>query len=343
MSATTPDDPLGTPAPPEATPAPPEARPAKAAAVRARGPTFGSRLRAWRDQHLQSLVSSLGRVVRRPFATLMTIGVMAVALALPIGLGLGLANLERLSASVQQSREVGLYLQGDVGAAQAEALAKELRARGDVAHVTLKTPEQGLAEFKQMSDLAGALALLPENPLPTVLIAEPRDDGTALAEAMRHDPRVELVQHDAAWRRRLSAWIAFATQFTVVLAALFALGVLLVVGNTVRLDIGNRRDEIAVQQQLGATDGYIRRPFIYLGAWYGLGAGALALALLAGAAAWLQPTLADLVASYGGAFAWRGPGLRGILSVLAVATVLGWLGAWLACGHHLRQTRPTTL
>jgi cell division transport system permease protein len=151
------------------------------------------------------------------------------------------------------------------------------------------------------------------------------------------------VQHDAAWRRRLSAWIAFATQFTAVLAALFALGVLLVVGNTVRLEIGTRRDEIAVLQQLGATDGFIRRPFIYLGAWYGLGAGALALALLAAATAWLQPTLADLVASYGSDFAWRGPGWRGVVSVLAVATVLGWLGAWLACGHHLRQTRPTTL
>ena len=336
---------MNSPAPPDARPTPPEVPrpPSQGSRTPTRGPTFGSRLRAWRDQHLQSLVASLGRVVRRPFSTLMTIGVMAVALALPIGLGLGLANLERLSASVQQSREVGLFLQADVGAPQAAAMADELRARGDVAHVTVKTPAEGLAEFKQMSELAGALALLPENPLPTVLVVEPRDDGAALAEAMRSDPRVELVQHDAAWRRRLSAWIAFATQFTLVLAVLFALGVLLVVGNTVRLDIGNRRDEIAVHQQLGATDGYIRLPFIYLGAWYGLGAGALALGLLAAAAAWLQPTLADLVGSYGSAFAWRGPGVRGIVSVLAVATGLGWLGAWLACGHHLRQTRPTTL
>jgi cell division transport system permease protein len=318
--------------------------PARApAASRTRGPSLGTRLRVWRDQHLYSLVSSLGRIARRPFATLMTIGVMAVALALPIGLGLGLANLERLSGSVQQSREVGLFLQGDVGAPQAAQLADELRARADVAAVRIKTPAEGLAEFKAMSALAGALALLPDNPLPTVLVVEPRDDGAALAEAMRHEPRVDLVQHDAAWRRRLSAWIAFATQFTAVVAALFALGVLLVVGNTVRLEIGNRRDEIAVEQQLGATDGFIRRPFIYLGAWYGLGAGALALGLLAAAVAWLQPTLADLVASYGSDFAWRGPGWRGVVSVLAVSTMLGWFGAWLACGHHLRQTRPTAL
>lgn len=334
---------MSTPDPDAARPAatPTSTRPP--AATRTRGPTFGARLRAWRDQHLYSLVSSLGRIARRPFATLMTIGVMAVALALPIGLGLGLANLERLSGSVQQSRQVGLFLQGAMGEAEAGRLADELRARPDVVAVRVKTPAEGLAEFRQMSDLAGALALLPENPLPSVLVVEPRDDGAALAEAMRKEPRVELVQHDAAWRRRLSAWIAFATQFTGVLAALFALGVLLVVGNTVRLEIGTRRDEIAVLQQLGATDGFIRRPFIYLGAWYGLGAGALALALLAGATAWLQPTLADLVASYGSDFAWRGPGWRSVVSVLAVATVLGWLGAWLACGHHLRQTRPTAL
>jgi cell division transport system permease protein len=330
-----------TSAPSTSAPASAAAKPAPAA--RLRGPSFGSRARAWRDQHLYSLVSSLGRVAQRPFATLMTIGVMAVALALPIGLGLGLANLERLSATVQQSREVGLFLRTEVGDAQAARLADELRTRPDVAAVTVKTPAEGLAEFRRKSDLAGALALLPENPLPSVLVVEPRDDGAALAEAMRQEPRVELVQHDAAWRRRLSAWIAFATQFTAVLAALFALGVLLVVGNTVRLDIGNRRDEIAVLQQLGATDGFIRRPFIYLGAWYGLGAGALALGLLAAASAWLHPALADLVASYGSDFAWRGPGLRGVLSVLAVATVLGWVGAWLACGHHLRQTRPTAL
>lgn len=347
MSTTPPDDARPTPPQPDPSPglsAPAKQAPAKpAAATRAKPPGIGARLRAWRDQHLWSLVSSLGRVAQRPFATLMTIGVMAVALALPLGLGLGLANLERLSGSVQQSREVGLFLDTEVGTAQAEALAGELRKRSDVASVLVKTPEQGLEEFRSMSDLAGALALVGDNPLPSVLLVTPRDDGAAVAEAMRKEPRVELVQHDATWRRRLSAWLAFGTQFTWVLAGLFGLGVLLVVGNTVRLDIGNRRDEIAVLQQLGATDGFIRRPFIYLGAWYGLGAGALALGLLAIAAALLQPTLSTLVASYGSHFAWRGPPAAGVVFVLVVATVLGWAGAWLACGHHLRQTRPTEL
>ena len=305
--------------------------------------SIGKRLRAWRDQHAYSLFSSLGRFLQRPVATLLTVGVMAVALALPLALALALANVERLSGSVQQSREIGVFLNTEVAPAQAAALADELRRRADVAEVTIKTPEQGLQEFRKLSELSGALALLQENPLPTALRVQPRDDGAALAEMLRGRPEVELVQHDASWRRRLSAWLDFGTQLTWVIGGLLILGVLLVVGNTVRLDIGNRRDEIAVLQQLGATDGFIRRPFIYLGAWYGLAAGAGALGLLLLANALLQPALSALVVSYGSRFAIRGPGGDGMALVLLAATGLGWFGAWLASGHHLRQTRPTDL
>ncbi|MEO8159969.1 MAG: permease-like cell division protein FtsX [Arenimonas sp.] len=304
---------------------------------------LGARFRAWREQHAWSLVSSLGRFFQRPFATLMTVGVMAVAIALPLALGLALANLQRLSGSLQQSREIGLFLHAGVDAAQAERLATQLRARRDVAAVELRTPEQGLDEFRQSSGLGDALALLGENPLPAVLRVTPLDDGARLAAELKTRPEVELVQHDAAWRRRLSAWLDFGATLAAVLAAVLGLGVLLVVGNTVRLEIGNRREEIAVLQQLGATDGFIRRPFIYLGAWYGLAGGAAALGLLAGAGLLLAPSLAALAGSYGSAFVLHGPDLAGALLVLAAATAVGWLGAWLASGHHMRQTRPTDL
>ncbi|KFN44101.1 hypothetical protein N789_06715 [Arenimonas oryziterrae DSM 21050 = YC6267] len=301
------------------------------------------RLRAWREQHAYSLVSSLGRFFQRPFATLLTVGVMAVAIALPLGLGLGLANIERFSGSVRESREIGLFLKVEVDAAAAQRLADELRARPDVAGVVIKTPEQGLAEFRQMSDLAGALDVLEDNPLPTVLVVQPRDEGVALAAALKSRPEVDLVQHDAVWRQRLSAWLAFGARLMWVIAALLGLGVLLVVGNTVRLDIGARREEIGILQQLGATDGFVRRPFVYLGAWYGLASGVLALAVLLVAGWALQPRLSPLIASYGNQFHLDGPGWLGALAVLAGATAIGWLGAWLATGHHLRQTRPTQI
>ena len=313
------------------------------AAARVSQGGVGKRFRAWREQHAYSLVSSLGRLLQRPFSTLLTVGVMAVAMALPLGLALALSNVERLSGSVRESREIGVFLKTEVDARAAEQLAVQLRGRADVASVTLKTPEQGMAEFRELSDLAGALELLDKNPLPTVLVVQPNDDGAQLAIDLKTRPEIELVQHDAVWRQRLSAWLGLGKQLTLVVAGLLSLGVLLVVGNTVRLEIGARRDEIAVLQQLGATDGFVRRPFIYLGAWYGLAAGLTALGLLAIAAALLQPSLASLVGSYGGRFQFTGPAWKWLVVIVFTTTMLGWLGAWLASGHHLRQTRPTDL
>lgn len=320
-----------------------DARAKPAAAERVKAGGLGGRLRAWREQHLYSLVSSLGRLLQRPVATGLTIGVMAVAIALPLGLALALGNLERFSGSVSESREIGVFLKAGVAEGRPAALAEELRARPDVAGVTVRTPEEGLEEFRAMSDLAGALDVLEDNPLPYVLVVQPAagDDGNALAEALRALPEADVVQHDAAWRQRLSAWLAFGERVVQVVAVLLGLGVLLVVGNTVRLDIGARSEEIAVLQHLGATDGFVRRPFLYLGAWYGLAAGLLALALLLAAGLLLQGRLSALVASYGSQFALSGPGWRGTLGLLAGAAAMGWLGAWLATGHHLRRTRPT--
>lgn len=311
-----------------------------AAAERVKPGSLGGRLRAWREQHLYSLVSSLGRMAQRPFATGLTVGVMAIALALPLGLGLALGNIERFSGSVSESREIGVFLKPAVDVAQARELAGTLTARADVAAVTVRTPEEGLAEFRAMSDVAGALDVLEENPLPAVLVVQPRGDGEALAQALRALPEADIVQHDAAWRQRLSAWLAFGERVVQVVAVLLGLGVLLVVGNTVRLDIGARSEEIGVLQHLGATDAFVRRPFLYLGAWYGLSAGLLAGALLVLAGLLLQGRLSALVASYGSQFALSGPGWRGSLALLAGSAAMGWLGAWLATGHHLRRTRP---
>ncbi|HEX5694159.1 MAG TPA: permease-like cell division protein FtsX [Arenimonas sp.] len=321
----------------------PEGRARPAAAERVKSGGLGGRLRAWREQHLHSLVSSLGRLLQRPVATSLTVGVMAVAIALPLGLALALGNLERFSGSVSESREIGVFLAADIDAERVAALADELRARADVAGVAVRTPDEGLAEFREMSDRAGALEVLEGNPLPFVLVVSPAgdDDGSALAEALGALPEAEVVQHDALWRQRLTAWLAFGERVVQVVAVLLGLGVLLVVGNTVRLDIGARSEEIAVLQHLGATDGYVRRPFLYLGAWYGLASGTLALLLLAVAAGLLQGRLTALVASYGSQFALSGPGWQGTGALLLGSATMGWLGAWLATGHHLRRTRPT--
>jgi len=295
----------------------------------------------WLDQHLFSFVSSLGRVLRRPWATLLTVGVMAVSLALPLGLWLALGNLQQFAGGVAQSRQIDVFLKPGTDAVRAQAIAAQLRERDDVDDAELRTPAQGLAEFRERSGLGEALEALDDNPLPYLLIVIPAQDETRLLAALQALPEADQLQHDAAWRQRLGAWLGFGQRLAWVLAVLFGLGALLVVGNTVRLDIQSRREEIGVLQLLGASDGFIRRPFLYLGTWYGVAAGALALALVAAAAAALREPLAALSRSYGSAFALAGPSPGVVGAVLAGALLLGWIGAWLVTGHFLRQTRPT--
>ena len=297
-------------------------------------------MRAWLDHHAYSLVSALGRFARRPWSTLLTIGVMAVALALPLGLWLVLDTVGRFAGSAQQSRQIALFLDVEVDGARAAGLAEELRARDDVATVEVRTPEQGLDELREQGGLDAAIDALDANPLPSVLLVTPAGDGALLADALRDAPGVEMLQHDAEWRRRLDGWLRFGGRVALVLALLLGLGAVLVVGNTVRLDIQSRREEIGVLQLLGASDGFIRRPFLYLGAWYGLGAGLVALALLTATNFALAAPLAELANSYGSDFALEGLGVPQAGWVLLGATVLGWLGAGVVTGHFLRQTRP---
>jgi len=301
-----------------------------------------SGLGTWFDHHAYSFVSGLGRVFRKPWAALLTIGVMAVSLALPLGLWLVLGNVARLGGSVEQSREVSVFLKQDVAPARVQALADELRSRSNIAAVNHVTPQQGLELLRARGGLGGIIdAAGDSNPLPHVLVVSPASDEARVAESLRQLPEAELVQHDAQWRQRLDTWLQFGSRVVWVLAALLGLGALLVVGNTVRLDIQSRREEIGVLQLLGATDGFIRRPFLYLGAWYGLVSGGLALAVLAVVGIALRMPLSQLVASYGSSFALHGFTPLQTLAVLGGATLLGWLGAGVVAGHFLRQTRPT--
>lgn len=301
-----------------------------------------SRLHVWFDHQLHSLVFSLGRALRRPWATVLTIAVMAVALALPLGLSIAMDNLRHFAGSVQQSRDINVFLKKEVVGDAAAELAASLRARADVAEVVVRTPEQGMAEFRQHSGLGEAIDVLQDNPLPTLLIVTPKGGEAALVVALQGLPQADLVQHDEVWRKRLDGWLQFGERMVQVLALLLGLGALLVVGNTVRLDIQLRREEIGVLQLLGASDGFIRRPFLYMGVWYGLGAGMCALALLAASGMALQAPLATLSESYGSHFALKGLDIPHAGLVLLGTTVLGWLGAWLVAGHFLRQTRPTS-
>jgi cell division transport system permease protein len=299
---------------------------------------------AWGRGHGRAFADAIARLRVAKLATAATLAVFALALLLPLLLGLFLANALRFAGTLDAARELSVFLEADVGGDRARQLADAWTARPDVATVALRTPEEGLAEFKQMSDLAGALDLLDGNPLPWVLVVTPENgsarDPAGLAAALQAEAGVDSVQYDAAWRARLDAWLALGRRAVALLGLLLAAGAVLVVGNTVRLDLSSRRDEIALLQQLGADDADIRRPLLHFGALLGTLAGALALLGVFAIGGLLRAPLADLVETYAGGFALAGPGIGEAAAVLATAASLGWLGARVAAGHYLRTSLP---
>lgn len=302
-------------------------------------------MRAWREQHLYSFFSSLGRLAARPWATVLTLLVMSVAMTLPLLLYLLLDNARQLGGNMQDARAVSVFLKTDVDAAAAKSLAQKLGARAEIAQVVQKTPEQGLDEFRNQSGFADALKLLKDNPLPTVLIATPKGSTPAsaiesLVAELRADSAVDQVQYDAQWRQRLDSILLLATRAGAVLALLLALGTLLVVGNTVRLDIQGRAEEISVMQLLGASNGFVRRPFLYAGFWYGATSAVLTLLLVAAVELSLAGPVSRLLASYEHRFDIHGMSLLVALAVFAGGCLLGWLGAWLATSRHMAAGQP---
>lgn len=303
-----------------------------------------SRWNAWTRQHRQSFQASLQRLLIRPWSTALTVLVMGIALALPLLLFVLLDNARSLSGGLREAREFTIFLKTEQSIEAAQKFAAELGKRVDVISVDLRTSEQGLAEFRQLSGFSEALDVLDDNPLPNVLVLTPRletrtSDPPLLAE-LRSDARVDMVQYDAEWRKRLSAILGFGQRAMLALAVLLGLATLLVVGNTVRMDIQARAEEIAVVQLMGASDGFVRRPFLYSGLCYGVLGGALAVVSVGIVELVVRAPLLELLTSYQNRFSLHGFGWFDAMMVVSASAVLGWLGAWIVSTRHLFAGRP---
>lgn len=307
----------------------------------------GLRRRALARSHAYSLLSSLGRFLRAPWAHGLTLGVIAVALALPALSRVLLADLQRLGAGLALTGDVNVFLQPEQDETQARALARRLRAQPEIADVSLKSPAEALIEFRTFAEFSDALSALEQNPLPWVLAAELHGDALGsnaampLVQRIRGWAEVELVQYDQEWLSRLKALIDLVQRGVWVVGGLLGMAVLLVIGNTIRLEILTRRDEIIIMKLVGADDGFIRRPFLYSGLWFGL-LGALGALLLVQIALWvLMPVVRELASAYGSPFGLLGLGWRAIAEVLLAGILLGIAGAWLASRRHLAEAEPT--
>lgn len=307
-------------------------------------PQWQNTLQAWLACHKASWVDSGWRLARQPFGSFFTCMAMAVALSLPMGLALLLDDLERLSGSWQQSAQISLFLHPGIDEAAGLRLQAQLLEWPAVEAVHWISPTQALEDFQQFTGLNYALQELPENPLPGVVVVTPHQVDKAVLAALRTDlaalPEVELAQLDLIWVERLIAILQLGHHFVFGLSVLLIATLLLVIGNTIRLHIENRREEIEIVKLVGGTDSYVRRPFLYMGVLYGLGAGLLAWLGLSYGLDWLNAAVIRLAQLYGSDFALTGVSLEDGASLLLGALLLGYVGAWFAVGRHLSALEP---
>jgi cell division transport system permease protein len=298
------------------------------------------------ERHAQALLGSLGRLARQPFATLLTVVVIGIALALPAALYLTVANMRVVTDGLDDTVQLSVYLALSTDAAQARQAAAAIEAREGVGDAVLVSPDEGLAEFRKLSGIGDALEALPENPLPWLVVVRPsppHDTAAALdalATELRKIERVDLVEADTAWVRRIHAIEDTIEHLVLLVAAVLAAGVVAVIGNTIRLEINGRRAEIEVTKLVGGSNAFVRRPFLYSGFWQGLGGGLLAFALIAAGLAALGPFVAQLSAAYGATFTLRGLTRDEWPVVVGGGAMLGFVGAWLAATYHLRRIEP---
>ena len=306
----------------------------------------GDRVSILFERHMQALLGSLGRLARQPLATLLTILVIAIALALPAALYLVVANMRVVTEGLDDTVQLSAYLAMSTTESQAKAVSTAIASKPGVSGTELVSPDEGLAEFRKLSGIGDALKALPENPLPwlvKVRPAPPRDTAGAvesLAAEIRKMEGVDLVEADTAWVRRLHAIEDTMQQLVLLIAAVLAAGVLAVVGNTIRLEINGRRAEIEVTKLVGGSNAFVRRPFLYSGLWQGLAGGLIAVGLIAGGLYALEPFIVRLAAAYGSAFTLQGLSIREWPVVVGGGALLGFIGAWLAAGYHLRRIEP---
>ncbi len=310
-------------------------------------PKKSSRLRSYFGHHLRVSLDSLGRLYRQPIATLMTATVIAIALALPVGLYIGLANIGQVSSGWDGSTQISLFLHTHVKQRDAQKLKHRLEKYKDIKKVEIIDKEKGLQQFKEISGFGDALKYLDHNPLPIVLIVHPRilenqPDRTArLVKKLGKNKLVEIAQLDVQWVKRLYTFIEIANRSIWVISSMLAIAVLLIIGNTIRLDIQNRREEIEVSKLIGASDAFIRRPFLYTGFWYGAIGGILAWIITLLSLMMMEEPIHKLALLYHSDFRLSGLGGGNTLLLILFSCTLGLIGSWIAVSRHLKEIEPS--
>jgi len=299
----------------------------------------------WLTRHASTSLGALGRLSRQPFASLMIIVVIGVTLALPAAINVVVKNAQSMSGSWDNALDFSVYLDMDLTVSEAEGLARLIEQRADVASVELVTADEALLEFKQQSGFGEALNQLGDNPLPHALVVRPGPGNTGaslrlLQEEIGNLPETDLVQVDTEWVQRFHAILDIVRQAIAIGAALLGIAIVVIVGNTIRLDIENRRDEIEVTKLIGGSNAFVRRPFLWTGFWYGLLGGTFALLLVQYGLYLLRDPVTRLAGLYQGNIAVATLGVTESGAIIGTAVFLGLFASWVTAARHMRRIEP---
>lgn len=310
------------------------------APVRSSGPVS-----IWLTRHASTSIGALGRLAQHPFSSLMIVLVIAVTLALPAAMNLVVKNVRAISSNWDNALDFSVFLASGLVESEARGLARLIEQRADVESVRFISATDALTEFREQSGFGAALDQLPDNPLPHTLVVRPSPGITNASMNLLHEelanlPETGHVQVDTAWVQRFHAILDIVRQAIAIGASLLGVAIVVIIGNTIRLDIENRREEIEVTKLIGASNAFVRRPFLWSGFWYGLFGGLLALALVYYGLFLLQGPVAQLAGLYQGNITVTAMEFGEAAAIVGIGVFLGLFGSWFAAARHMRRIEP---
>ena len=309
--------------------------------------SFAHRWRGYKAHHRETLRASLVKMLHEPMQTVLTVMVIAIALALPASLFLTVDNVQQFGSNFESSAQITVFVNKGAKPEAIEDLEKKLNGMTGVNSVEYISAQQALLEFKALSGFGSALRYLEDNPLPAVFLVQPMMEGEVdlvqtqkIITDIKALPVVDDVQIDMAWLQRLHLLIEMGHKIVLALGITLGIGVLLVIGNTIRLAIESRRNEIIVVKLVGGTNAYVRRPFLYTGLLLGLFGALIASIMLFSCLMWISSSVENLASLYQSQYRLQGLGITGFLSLMLIGGVFGLGGAWIAVSRHLRDIEP---
>ncbi len=302
--------------------------------------------KTWLLLHAQSFVYSLGQYYRNLLSSILTTAVIGISLALPSSFYLLLENAQQVTAGWGGSIQITAFLKPEIEDAIAKNVISRLLKNSDIDAAKLISRDQALSEYKELSGFSEVIDLLDKNPLPSIIIVFPKIHGLTegkerqLVEFVSNQAEVEIAQYDQQWVKRLHGIIEIIQRFVIIFSAFIGFGVLLVVGNTIRMAIYHHRNEIEITKLFGATNRFIQRPFLYTGFWYGLSGAITSWLLLIVILQFLKQPVNRLAELYASEFSLASLSGAETLTMLACGILLGVFGSWTSVQRHLRTIEP---